>query len=538
MPQAHRSQNRTADTCVRSGPFSWIVGAVALVAAIEVITSVVWPGHIDRNNFFEYRLGHDESPERVLVADKLSLFTKTKPNILQVGDSSGFHGVMPPVIEGVIPGASYLNMSVFANLGYRGHYEMARAIMTHTESVRVLVLYVTPAGFQPNPAMVSARNLLGQDIWREFVSPLHALFHLPTLALRRDVTSLAYYGQTRTREQRDARALRRYPEAKSLLPQTGGWTREHDTSNDQAPGAFQILLGESAFPPEMSDAQVMARAAAHFGESPTRFDLLRLRHVNLAEQVFDDFRTLAEAHGAKLVIASAPVSEIFSDGPTATKLAAFQHNLDAYHAKHLSVGIIPLTYWPDARFSSPVHVATPYTVLNSIRFGTGLKAAIGNEGLSALGGSKAQRRPAKSDIPAAEIAGYGLSSTLHENGEDYRTFRQGRAEALIYAHGDENMRFMHMDVASSAPRATLDALSVTVFGEPAEKIEARQAGEDHMQRRTWRMTWRLPPSAMKYAGWMEILLSTRGTREWKGDQPAPDSTGLGLKIARIGFTPD
>lgn len=509
----------------------WVLGALAIVLIFEIFSDRVAPDVADRNNFFEYRYGHDELPERVLVNDKLALFEHDDPNIVQVGDSSAFHGVMPPVVEAIVPGSRYVNMSVFANLGYRGFYEMARAVLSRNKNVKVIVLYITPAGFQPNKVSVGAKNLLGEDIWREFGSPLHALFHIPSLALRREVTGLVYNGHATTIKERDFKALRRYPEAKALIPETGGWTRERDNTTDQATGAFESVRLAGAFPAGMPKSQAMAIMTAEYGESPMAFDWKGLRRISLAEQVYDEFRMLAESHGARLVIASAPVSEIFRDGDVGRKLAAFEETLEDYRAKHPTVGIIPMTYLPDGHFSSPVHVATPYTLQNSIRFATALKEAIGSVNMAPEKPLAPTRRPFVETMSAEDLTGYGFSTSV-EGGA--RALRAGRNEGLIFARVKPGAKYVQFDVAPDTPRSVVDSLSVTVLGEVAERVDAITSSDSD----SVRLTWRLPSSAMRFGGWLEVLLSTRGLRQWPGEEPEEGATGPQLKLKTIRFPAD
>jgi hypothetical protein len=138
---------------------------VAAVTFIEAVIAIVHPtADQDRNDIFEYRPGRAEDATRLFVSEKMKLFGNEEPTIVQVGDSSGFHGVQPPVVEALLPHVSYLNMSVFANLGYSGYYEMARRILEHSRKTKYLVLYFTPANFQPNADMVSATASMPLDI--------------------------------------------------------------------------------------------------------------------------------------------------------------------------------------------------------------------------------------------------------------------------------------------------------------------------------------------------------------------------------------
>lgn len=513
---------------------TWIFATVVAVTVIEAFVAVVHPtADQDRNNIFEYRPGRAEDATRLFVAEKMKLFGNEEPTIVQVGDSSGFHGVQPPVVEALLPHVSYLNMSVFANLGYSGHYEMARHILEHSRKTKYLVLYFTPANFQPNADMVSAKNLLGDDIQREYNSPVHRLVHLPSLAFRKDVTDLVYYGAAPSSGDRELSRNTRYPEASTLLPESGGWTREHDNADDVAAGVLSwvrsTIPGAAAQPVE----KAIQEAGAEYGDSPDVFDWRHLRWTSMADQVFERFRTLAQAHGARLIIAAAPVSDIFRNGEVGRKLTRFEATLERYRAAHPDVGLVPMEFWPDARFSSPVHVATSYTRLNTIRFAQALKAAIGPDELAALKSPVRPERPVAANIDMANpVPGYGFSAALPDQTGAIRTIRAGRSESLLFARIAPDATEVRVDIAAGTPPEILQGVSLSVSGLLAQRVEENDMKGDPPFRQ---LAWRLPPGTFQYGGWVEVMISTRGLVTWPGDQLEADASGPLLQISKVRF---
>ena len=504
----------------------WVALVVCAVALVEGGVALLGPRQSDdRNNFFEYRFGHTEIVDRVFITEKTRLLARDEATIIQVGDSSGFHGVIPPVVEAMIPGIRYANMNIFAGLGYTGFLEVARYMLDHSNKTKFIVLYVSPAGFQPNEWSLNESERIGGDIWREFNSPWQRLFHIPSLTLRREVTSAIYDWRVQSAAERNATSTAHYPEADRLIEQTGGWTRERDTPGDATKGAFQTL--RSFFDPKQTDREVMLKGGAPYGLSPRVFDWRRLGRVNVAEQTFDKFRRLAEEHGARLIIASAPMYESARMDPIGAQLETWQQTLRDYHAKHPSVGIVPMVYYPDDYLASPVHVSTPHTLQNTIRFATALKDAIGAQSLAALTPREPVQRPVTHEIVmAADAPVYGFGDSERIGDVDYRAIRQGRYEGLIFARLPAGAKTVEMELAPDVPAAVRDGASISVLGALAERVSS---SSDR------RIVWRLPEGSRRYRGFVEILLSTRGLSAWPGDALHDGATGPELKISRISF---
>ncbi|MDB5651124.1 MAG: hypothetical protein JWL62_2644 [Hyphomicrobiales bacterium] len=510
---------------------SWVAYCLAAVALIEIAIAVTHPTQEDaRRNFLEYRYGHQEVPDRLLIAEKLRLFKDDAPNILQVGDSSGFHGIVPPVVEAIIPRARYLNANVFATQGYGGFYEVAKYFLERNNSVRVLVLFATPAGDQPRDATVSEKQLIGDDIQREFNSPVHRLLQLPSLGLRPTVTDYAYYGTTDAPEVLALREAERYPEARLLMPQSGGWDREHDSPGDVAENVldWDRRVFRNSVPANKEDA--VREAGAEFGVSPRVYDWRHRRWTTMADQTYDRFRLLAEEHGAKLVIAAAPVADVFNTGEVGERLAAFETHLEAYAQAHPGVGIVPLTFLPTDRFSSTVHVSAPYASAYTRQFSEALRDAIGPEGIASLPTSGGPPRPTASVIDIGEgLPGYGFGPPTKIDGETYRAIREGRSEALLFTRVAREATRISIDFGPDTPSDLLSRASVAVFGEKAVRVG------DSLANGSRRITWALPVSAKRYQGWLELLLSTRGLAVWPGDQLTTGANGPRLKISRVEF---
>lgn len=67
---------------------------------------------------------------------------KSDPEFLQIGDSSGIHGVKQNVISGYLNGMKYFNASTGAPVGWDSYFIMANDYLKRFESIKYLVLHI------------------------------------------------------------------------------------------------------------------------------------------------------------------------------------------------------------------------------------------------------------------------------------------------------------------------------------------------------------------------------------------------------------
>jgi hypothetical protein len=177
--------------------------------------------------------------------------------------------------------------------------------------------------------------------------------------------------------------------------------------------------------------------------------------------------------------------------------------------------------------SSAVHVSTPYASLNSHRFADALANVVALDSkASADELSSGRERPREIVFSDTHPPGYGFGPATKLGGRVYRAIRDGRSEALLVHRAPAEASNVTIEVSSDTPPDLLRMTSLAVNGETAQRIETQDA---HLLR------WRLPKDAMRYGGWMEILLSTRGLSSWPGDALDPAASGPQLEMARVLF---
>lgn len=510
-------------------PLAWIWLTLLAILVIEGATALLHRSSpFERTNFLDYRFDHPPDPSRLLFDAKMRELSGSRPTILMVGDSSGFHGVHPPVVEALLPGTRMVNMDIFA-FGYPGYLAAMRAMLDRNPSIKVVALYVTLVAL-PAPGFVDDSSSMGLDIDKAFVSPVYGLTHLPSLGFRRAVADAVFLGTAGTNAASIAESLKRYPDALRLIPQTSGWVREHDAPDDLSRGPLDAFRKLAKFGPETPDQEVIRIFGKDYATMPQVFDWRRLRTVDLTETTFDAFRDLATASGVKLVISLAPLAEVYRNSDVASRVEAFNRYLADYQTRHPEVGVVPITYWPDERFSSTEHITTAWTVANSVRFGTALRDVLGDVAALKADDPAGQDR-IRVDTVALDHAApvYGFGPPVVRDGGVARALRDGRDEGLVYANARPNVREVVLEPASGVPDDLLAAVSVSVFGEACERLP------DDLQQGRRRLVFRLPASSLQYDGWLELLISTRGSTTWPGHGLRADARGPELALRTIVF---
>src|SRR5690349_8650363 len=124
--------------------FSPWIAALACIAALEIwFDHTFHPSPAERSNFVAYGLENNFGPDQMeaILDQKLLLKTTFNPDIVQVGDSSGFFGIMPEVVERYLPGLKYLNESCCGTQGYHGYLAVLRYNLSRFPSIKYMVVY-------------------------------------------------------------------------------------------------------------------------------------------------------------------------------------------------------------------------------------------------------------------------------------------------------------------------------------------------------------------------------------------------------------
>jgi len=173
--------------------FPFGVGAI-LIIGLEFLVSVLAPPGLYNTDFFDFSPMKPDVLQKHVIYDKNEIVLRDTPTTaIQIGDSSGFYGVIPNEVTATA-GISYLNMSCCGDTGWEGYYYEAVLAMRRSPTPRLLVLHVTPFWgpldhrFRGRKGLAALMgDYLVQEMWWHRVRP-------PSAGYRLRLTNLAYFG--------------------------------------------------------------------------------------------------------------------------------------------------------------------------------------------------------------------------------------------------------------------------------------------------------------------------------------------------------
>src|ERR1700736_7076009 len=164
--------------------FRTLAIAAVLVGLIEGVCALALrPGFVERAN-----LGLLDLFEDGVIFGKLARFADSSPDVIQVGDSSGFHGVRPELVMPYLGGLKYVNLSCCASTGYRGYYGIADFMLRRNPGIKAVVLYVSLNNL-PRADLIEGQHQLGEFIQNSLTTPFSYLSPA-TIALRQRIVDV------------------------------------------------------------------------------------------------------------------------------------------------------------------------------------------------------------------------------------------------------------------------------------------------------------------------------------------------------------
>jgi hypothetical protein len=334
--------------------FRTLAIAAVLVALIEGVCALsLRPSFVDRADLGLLDLFEDD-----VIFGKLGHFADSSPDVIQVGDSSGFHGVRPELVMPYLSGLKYLNLNCCASMGYRGYYAAADFMLRRNPGIKAVVLYVTLNGL-PSADLVRGDYQMGEYIQDSLTSPF-AYLAPPTLALRQTIAN-----QIKLRRLTRNQAVYVTDMQQSTRRHLGWWA-EHDRRLAPSKRAeyWREFCGQSG-------NMLKTDSDVFYGQ-----DILRGRYSYMRSEL-QRFASLAADHGAKFVLAFHPFP---CRGLEGSFMAARRDDLDWLLKHNPHMAALPeqmFTPWPTERFVSSGHLHTGYDAENSRRLGRLLSKALG-----------------------------------------------------------------------------------------------------------------------------------------------------------------
>jgi hypothetical protein len=355
--------------------FRTLAVAATLVGLIEGVCALALrPGFVERAN-----LGLLDLFEDAAIFGKLAHFAYSSPDIIQVGDSSGFYGVRPEAVMRHLGGFKYVNLSCCTIMGYRGYYGIADFMLRRNPSIKAVVLYVGLNGL-PHVGSVRGENQLGEYIQDSLTAPF-AYLAPPTLALRQRIAD-----QVGWRAKNDVVF---FAHMRQSMHRHFGWWAEHDRrlSAPKRDEYWRRICGETGI-------DVQNDSDDFYGE-----DILHGRYSYMRSEL-QRFASLAAEHGAKFVLAFHPFS---CRGLEGSFLAARREELGALLKQNHNMVALPedmLVPWPTGRFVRADHLHTGYDEENSRRLGVLLAQALGVRNGGEVPATRDAPKPVANDATA------------------------------------------------------------------------------------------------------------------------------------------
>jgi hypothetical protein len=483
----------------------WLLALICIVVIEFTYYGIAHPPRVTWNRFLDLDFSQPETFQRLVAYDKIIAADKIDADIIQVGDSSGLHGVQPPIVMSEIPGYNYLNLSVATNLGFSGYYNMAKLQLKRNLNAQYLVLYTSPIGGVPRKSLWDEdQNLMAPLIYNEFISPMHRLVQWPMLSVRRDVTEYFYYRNGHFKQRNSPLSTNRgYLAFLSVYGENNGWTRETDVEGDVEKNIYENILPGIDLNKAV-DPDVIRNALHNIPKVTDEkfFDWRTLSQTSYFDYVYDKFAELAMDHAVTLIL-------IFNPLPQSIKQSGFDEfmdwnaieaGLDRLRQRHPEVIVTDFDFWPDEKFSIFSHISTLFSAETSHRVGTIMKAIIGDQQplLQSSGFPETQRRFVEIDFHKP-YCGYGWTDQTGTTDKFPLQYIGPRNKAWIYTSVSPGDDYKVKAVFQRENNGLENNIKLLVNGLPAIEISSGREGNN-----LW-IEWVVAEQTINmYRGWVTL----------------------------------
>jgi hypothetical protein len=340
--------------CSKSRLLLPIVIVIAVVGVAEALIALRFsPSLVERSGWLLHDPYKGEPFDRVVVREKLRNLDDSDPDIVSVGDSSGFFSIQPTIVNRYTHGLKYVSLSTGANHAYAGYKAIAEYMLQRSRHIKYVVLYLFP-NLIPSDEVVAAADL-GSILHDNLIS-FKSYATPPSAAL--SPYAKAEFFEHRVHHAKDpltnhAGALQFISTARQTL----GWLPEFDIR-------FSRITGRISFYPD---------------ERRAWYHRLGFTEQSSINAVLSDFKEMVTSYGAQLVVAFAPFpkSGFLPVDPNISKaeqqFVRFQQNNP--DVKFLFPLITP---FGSEKFGMFNHISREYTFLSSERIGRALGKLIEN----------------------------------------------------------------------------------------------------------------------------------------------------------------
>ncbi|KGF91713.1 MULTISPECIES: hypothetical protein [Prochlorococcus] len=206
--------------------FKPLIFASLIFLSIEVITffrigkAKITEASIE-NTFFDNKFKKLDVGQKYFVLYKSQIFKNNNADFIQIGDSSGFFGIRPNIINTYLNGLDFLNISCCADSGWDGYVYQANYYLKNNPDAKYLVLYTSPYSLpmQYKKGFSEDLNHIFGDIKdKNFFKVFN---YIPTLYYRKRVLNFLYQNSIEDKEKEYKRAMDNLGIAKNFESYTG-----------------------------------------------------------------------------------------------------------------------------------------------------------------------------------------------------------------------------------------------------------------------------------------------------------------------------
>lgn len=338
--------------------FPFAIAAIAILC-LELVVFRFGNSSNYNTDFFDFSPVKPDVIQKHVIYDKFKLSLRSVPSdVVQVGDSSGFFGVIPAEVTAAANGISYLNLSCCADSGWNGHYYQAETALRQKHGAKLIVFHITPiwgplgTPFDENNQLAGLiRDYILQEYWWHKVRPPSAGYRLRT-------TNLVYHGIWVDDLSYDI------PPDQPTFPSIKGWREQYKLSRGWVPQPAAIddpwLKGPAPLPCAIQDA---------FSEER----LLGLWRDNALYRYLKRFAELARARSVRLVFITNPVPCVVQGNAL---YADVSEQLSQFSRDYPEV-VIPFEFfreWPRHEFRDRWHLNIEGAIKHSRLIGEALRA--------------------------------------------------------------------------------------------------------------------------------------------------------------------
>lgn len=193
--------------------FRWLFAAGFVILAFEVSYYLIFkPGLGVRSNFVpaNVQTRFNVNAERYVIWDKIKTEYDLQPSYVMVGDSSGYYGIIPEIVDGYLDGKTLLNLSCCGNQGWHGYLALLEFALRQNPSLEGIIIHAGYLDVPPSEALWRRGGrrigpsegsffVMGKEMERDLAA-VWKFTALPSFERRLSVLHAIFHGRSRAKD--------------------------------------------------------------------------------------------------------------------------------------------------------------------------------------------------------------------------------------------------------------------------------------------------------------------------------------------------